>query len=183
MHNTHTINASNELVLTYPTDAAGLSQIKVSATDSVGNVVDDTFNIKVLQSYNLWRQAHFSVADAADATISDPEVDPNNDGITNLELYVHGLSVSDTHTEPVQASNITPSSNPIFTYPIRNNLIGITTVLQKSNSLGINDSWISIPYSETSRNTIGLTDTITIQADNPSTTAAAFYRLMFTLAE
>jgi cyclophilin family peptidyl-prolyl cis-trans isomerase len=177
------INASNELVLTYPTDTAGLSQITVTATDSVGNVVEDNFKITVLQSYDLWRQTHFSAADAVNNAISAPEVDVNNDGLTNLELYLYGLSVDEPHTQPSQLFNISPLSKPVFQYSIRNNLIGITTELQKSNSLGINDNWEPIPYTKISSSSDGLTDTVTIQADSVSTAANTFYRIVFTLAE
>lgn len=177
------INDSDELVLTCPQDASGISQIKVSATDSVGNVVDDNFAVKVLQSYDVWRNVNFPAADASNDSISGPEVDSNQDGLTNLELYVHGLSVGKTHAEPVLASNISPSNFPTFTYPIQNNLTGFSVAIQQSNSLGIHDSWTTIPHTETSRITNGLRDTVTIRANSTATSTDTYYRLVFTLTD
>ncbi|BDS06685.1 hypothetical protein NT6N_17250 [Oceaniferula spumae] len=178
---TTTLSATNQLQLSYPSDSSGVSTITVSATDSVGNVVADHFTIKVLQPYSLWKETNFNEADAADPSVSGPDEDPNHDGISNLRLYIHGLTIDQNHTDPVTMT--TTSGFAVFSYPIVNNLKGITTQMQRSTDLGITDPWTSVPYTVISRTTDNLLDTVSIRANSALTGDRAFYRLVFTLAE
>ncbi|MES2658547.1 MAG: immunoglobulin domain-containing protein [Verrucomicrobiota bacterium] len=41
--------------------------------------------------FTAWRQSRFTIAQLADPTVSDPDADPDGDGITNREEYIHGL--------------------------------------------------------------------------------------------
>ena len=182
---TPSIINDNELQLNYPANASGKSTLTIRATDSVGNTVDDTFTVNVLQTYTSWRNTQFSAPDAANNTISGPEVDANNDGLTNLELYLHGLPISTLHLEPTQHSStvISNQNHSTFTFPIINNIAGITTQIQQSSDLGVTDSWTTVPHTEVSRSTSGLTDTLTIRSTDASSGTKDFYRLIFTLTE
>ena len=70
---------------------------QVTATDSVGNVVTDVFEITLsdVENYATWRAANFSGADASNELISGPEADPNSDGISNLQAFAQGYSAAD----------------------------------------------------------------------------------------
>lgn len=178
------IIGGNQLQLNYPAHTSGSNTLKITATDSVGNTVVDTFTVTVLQTYTAWRHNHFPEADASNDSISGPEVDSNNDGLTNLELFVHGLSQGETHIEPVIFSVTTVADNqhPSFTFPMVNNTSGITFQLQKSDDLGNEDAWSPIPHTEISRSSVNLIDTIQIRSTNAADTDC-FYRLVFTLTE
>lgn len=177
---------NNQLQLTYfDNNLPGISYLTIRATDTVGNTVDDTVAIRIRQPYSHWRAAQFTAPDAANDSVSGPEVDANNDGLTNLELYLHGLSTSTKHLEPVEHSNtvISNQNHSTFTFPIINNIAGVTTQIQQSSDLGVTDPWTTVPHTEVSRNTSGLTDALTIRSTAASSGNQDFYRLIFTLTE
>lgn len=179
---TASINGSSELVLDYSGNNAGSTSITVRATDSVGNTVDDTFVVTTaLRTFDDWKSENFSEAEQADDLISGPEVDSNNDGLTNLELYLHNLNQSDFHLSPVTFSEteISDASHPTFTFPIRNDLADITYTIEQSDDLGLTDDWSSTPFTEISRVSAGVIDTVSIRTTAPTSGTTDFYRIRF----
>jgi cyclophilin family peptidyl-prolyl cis-trans isomerase len=177
------ITNGNQLQLFFPSKSIGKSTLTIRATDSVGNTVDDTFSITVHNAYTSWRLTHFSESDAADDSVSAPEVDHNQDGTTNLELYIHGLSTTEKHALPVSFYTVTVDSSPYPAYvlPIAN-LNGINVAFQKSSTLAP-DSWVDVPYGIMYQSTEGNITTYNIRTIDPVTGPNAFYRLHYTLTE
>jgi cyclophilin family peptidyl-prolyl cis-trans isomerase len=183
---TPTITAVSQLQLSYTGNTAGSSTLTIRTTDSVGNTVDDEFIVSVaLRTYDSWRQSQFSGGELTNDAISGPTVDSNDDGLTNLELYLHNLNSTDTHADPVEFSNTELTAEPYatFTFPIRNDLADITFSLEESTDLGQLDPWDPIPYTEISRITNGSTDTVKIRSSATNASTSHFYRLKFTLAQ
>ena len=179
---TASINGSSELVLNYSGNNAGSTSITVRATDSVGNTVDDTFVVTTsLRTFDDWKSANFSQAEQADVLISGPEVDSNNDGLTNLELYLHNLNQSDFHLSPVVFSEteILGARHPTFSFPIRNDLADIAYTIEQSDDLGLNDNWSTTPFTEISRVSEGAIDTVSIRTTRPTSGTNDFYRIRF----
>lgn len=181
---TTSITEEGQLNIQYAANAYGNNTLTVTATDSVGNVVEDSFRVELLQTYTAWRQTAFSASDAANETLSGPTADPNNDGISNLELFLHGLSTSATHTEPVKVSETTLGEDiyPTFTFPILNHITGISYQIQKSSDLGLSETWTPVPHTEISRFTSGSVDTVSLRT-NAAADTNSYYRLSFTLSE
>ena len=67
-----------------------------SSGEEVSNLLPVYFGIEQWQipaatvSYPTWRNIEFNPAQAADPLVSSPEVDPDNDGFTNLEEFALG---------------------------------------------------------------------------------------------
>lgn len=181
---TATITADSKIQLRYLANATGNTTITVRATDSVGNTVDDTFNLSVQSSYDIWRASQFSGDDLANDTISGPSAN-NRDGLTNLERYVYNLKDNSTTLNPVEFSETEISSAlyPTLTFSIRSNLSDITTRLQSSTDLGQLDPWETATHVELARQSNGTTDAITIRSSTPHSGPKHFYRLQFELNE
>ena len=179
---TASINGSSELVLVYSGNATGHTTIMVRATDSVGNTVDDTFTTSVLLKFDDWKSENFSEAEQTDDMISGPDADNNNDGLTNLELYLHDLNQNNFHLSPVVFSetDIADASHPSFTFPIRNDLADITYTIEQSYDLGLTDDWSATPFIEISRLSAGAIDTVSIHTTAPTSGTKDFYRVRFT---
>ena len=176
---TAVIVSGNQLRIT-PGTATGSTSITVRATDSVGNTVDDTLTVRIKESYSQWRARVFSGADATNDTVSAPAADPENDGLTNLELFVHGLAPG-FRQEQVKFTDTREGSNryPRFTFPIRNDISGVSCEIQYSNDLGGEQSWSSIPWDLVSSSTSGIIDAITIKPRDTTIGTPAFYRVCF----
>lgn len=173
------LSPTNHLELSHPAGATGTSVITVTATDSVGNEVADRFTVRILQSYSHWKDQHFSTADAANPAVSGADADPNHDGLSNLRLYVHGLSISGYHTDPVKFT--ISDGFPVFEFPYFNHLRNVTTVIQRSTDLGQTDPWTAVPYTVVSAPASDPVSIKTIRANSPYTGKRFFYRLVFTL--
>lgn len=178
-------SSSNNLDLSYITGATGTATLTVRATDSVGNTVDDTFVVtRTPATYASWKAEVFSPTQQTDAAISSPLADPNHDGITNLEAFIHGFANAFTnHTRPVHFDGFQtpPSDLPQFSFPVRTDIQGISYTLQRSTNL-TSGSWATVPHTVTNQSTAANINTLTIQpAASQPAASAAFYRIAFTL--
>ncbi|MDB6079493.1 MAG: hypothetical protein JWO82_3240 [Akkermansiaceae bacterium] len=168
------------LTITPPPIAAGPTTLTVRATDSAGNNVDDTFVVNVVDLFANWRAQQFTPAELADDSVSGPEADPDKDGISNLELFVHGLPRGPVASNPVTVADVTVSGarRPNFTFPIRHSMEGVTYTMEKSTDLR---DWTSVPFTTVSKITGASLDTLTIQPADPVAAFPTFYRVRFTL--
>lgn len=179
------INESSMLHLDYSGSAPGSTTITIRATDSVGNTVDDTFIVSVsFRSFEDWQDENFDTAELFDPNISNPESDPNNDGLTNLELYLHDLDRTDFLISPVvfTETEISNASYPTFTFPIRNDLADITYTIEQSDDLGLTDAWTAVSATEISLQTNGAMDTVSIRTTSAMNGPNDFYRINFSQA-
>jgi cyclophilin family peptidyl-prolyl cis-trans isomerase len=182
---TPTIVSENQLQLAYSPAQIGTATITVRATDSVGNTVDDTFSITVQPSYTTWKNSKFSSPELANPAVSGPLADPEVDGISNLELFFHGLERGSLAKRPVEFLGFQGGSarKPRFRFPIANAMAGVTYQLQRSSNLAEN-SWTTIPHSIIASNNNGTSTLTTIEATQAQPNdAKAFYRIAYTLAE
>lgn len=179
---TASIVGGTDLQLDYSDANAGSSLVTVRATDSVGNAVEDTVIVTVSYSdYNTWQNAVFNPTELADPLISGADVDANGDGLTNLELYLHGLNRNDFQQEPVEFSDtiIAEARYPTFTFPILNTISDINYTIERSTDLGVTDDWSPVAFSEVSRSSNGPIDTVTIRTNAPASEPSDFFRVRF----
>jgi cyclophilin family peptidyl-prolyl cis-trans isomerase len=181
---TATITTDSEIQISYIANASGNTTITVRATDSVGNTVDDTFNVSVQSRYSIWRASQFSGDDLVNHTISGPSANHPN-GLTNLERYVYNLKDSSMTRNPVEFSEteINAAQYPTLSFSIRSNLSDISTQLQHSTDLGQLDPWETATHVELARQSNGTSDAVTIRSSNPNSGPTHFYRLQFELNE
>lgn len=178
------INGS-DLQLSYSTSETGISEITIRAADSVGNIVEDSFTVVLtFQSYDAWRNFYFDEVDSADPEISGPDVDANGDGLTNLELYLHGLSRNGFFPNQVQFSDykFLNARYATFSFPILSNISDIDISLEQSSDMGLTDDWSPVSFSETSRTGNGHIDTVSIRANTPAASPNDFYRIRYSQA-
>lgn len=179
---TTNIDPSNNLQINYTHNSWGRGLLTIRATDSVGNIVEDNIDTEVLRTYAAWRSASFSLEDVANDTISGPSVD-NGKALSNLELYIHGLTLADRDNDVVVFSNTRQSNSdfPTFSFPLFNLLSGVTFAIQTSSDLGITDSWDTVPHTVIGQTRNGDIDSMVIRTTSPRTSPAAYYRIVFTL--
>ncbi|MEM9478311.1 MAG: peptidylprolyl isomerase [Verrucomicrobiota bacterium] len=127
----------------------GNATVVVSATDSVGNVVRDSIQISVEDTYERWRNRNFSPADAADDAISGPDADSNGDGYANLIYFsmfrnFDPFSPVPTVVRPRLSTNTRQNGDRHvqFTFNTRN-IVPMTIFLQKATTLG---DWKDVLY-------------------------------------
>ena len=182
---TPAIVSGNQLQLAYAPAQTGSASVTIRATDSVGNTVDDTFIITVQPSYTTWKNSRFSSPELANSAVSGPLADPEVDGISNLELFFHGLERGSFAKRPVEFLGFHGASarKPRFRFPIANAMAGVSYALQRSSNLADN-SWTTIPHSVVASTINGTTTLTTIEATSAQAAdAKAFYRIAFTLAD
>jgi hypothetical protein len=70
----------------------------VKVTNVVTSTNSNTATVTVVSfdSYTQWKNARFSAADAANASISGPAADPDHDGFSNQEEFVLGSMPTDS---------------------------------------------------------------------------------------
>jgi len=78
--------SGNTLSVTPSTTNVGATNITITATDLEGSQLQTSFNISVLNTYDLWAAA----INFANTTDSADTADPANDGVTNLAKYAFG---------------------------------------------------------------------------------------------
>ena len=86
----------------------------VTATDSVGNEVIDTFTLSVTLDYETWRNQVFTPEQQNDDLVSGPMADPNNDGRTNLQAYAQDLDPFENISSDFIAIDSTPNNQQIL---------------------------------------------------------------------
>ncbi len=180
---TPSLISGNQLQLAYTPAIKGVSAITVRATDSVGNTVDDSFVVNVLESYTTWKNSQFNAVELANPAISGPNGDPEGDELTNLELFLHGLSRGGYRLSPVVFDGFQGNSarKPRFHFPFRNDIAGVTYEIQRSTSLQ-SGAWVTIPHTLLSSPAVGNLSAISIEASLAQPNEAkAFYRIAFTL--
>ena len=174
------INSGGGLEVTPKLGGIGTSSVVIRATDSVGNTVDDTFVIRqVREEFAGWRARVFSAPDNTNDTISGLYADPDGDGITNLQLFAHGLPPGH-HKNPVIHHTSTPT-RPQFEFPLRNDISGLGVLIEGSSDLGVTDSWKTVDQEQVAGSTTGNIDTLTIQPTSVVPNSPFFYRLRFVM--
>jgi len=174
------INSGGGLEISPKPGVIGTTTVVIRATDSVGNTVDDTFVIRqIREEFAGWRARVFSSPDNTNDGISGPYADPDGDGITNLQLFAHGLAPG-FHKNPVIYHTTTPT-RPQFEFPLRNDINGLGVIIEGSSDLGVTDSWKSVDQEEVAKSTVGNIDTLTIQPSSVVPSSPFFYRLRFVM--
>ena len=179
---TASISANTNLVLDYTGSIAGSSTITIRAIDSVGNTVDDTFTVSInVSNFENWQQSTFSTSELSKPEVSGPDADHNNDGLSNLELYLHNLSNQDVQMNPVifTESFLLGKSYPTFTFPILNTINDIDFTVEQNNDLRLTEDWVAVPHTEISRITDGIIDTVSVRTTSASSGDNEFYRVRF----
>ncbi|MEO0797205.1 MAG: peptidylprolyl isomerase [Verrucomicrobiota bacterium] len=170
----------NDLVLTTTPNGFGNGALLLTATDSVGNIVETTATFVVEPStFDYWRSQNFTGDDITDDAVSGPTADFNNDGFTNLDDYSIGDEIL-AFRGPQTLSEFTindTSDTPTLVFPFRNDVTDIEFTIEYSPDLGATP-WASIPFNITDRTTDGILDTITVEIDTSGLTpgADAFFR-------
>lgn len=179
---TASVSPEGKLVIDYADNASGSGTVTFRATDSVGNIVEDTIQVSVEASYEAWRDKEFI---GGVGELSGPDEDHNSDGVTNFQLYVHGLSAEGSHSEPSTFEHVEVDalSYARYTFPLISNPIDVSYSLQKTTSLDQENSWVDVPFSVISNLVQGTTNLVTVQADESSSGDECFYRLVFSRLE
>ncbi len=180
---TPSVISGTQLQLAFEPSIKGVSTITIRATDSVGNTVDDSFIVNVLESYTTWKNSQFNVIELANSAISGPLGDHEGDKLTNLELFLHGLPRGGYRMSPVIFEGFQGGSarKPRFRFPFRNDIAGVKYEIQRSTSLE-SDTWATVPHTLISSPAIGNLSTLTIEATSAQATdAKTFYRVAFTV--
>ena len=158
--------------------------VTVRASDSVGNVVEDTFQATFVEgeSFAQWQAANFTGAELSDPSVSGETAEVNGAGLTNLERYLHGL---DRNRAPGTVVNVAHSaSGTVVTVPIRNNAgEDFSVVLEGATTLGPPPDWVPLSVTEIGRTTSGDVDTVRFRVNGafPDGAAPAYVRAVFTL--
>jgi hypothetical protein len=109
---------------------------------------------------DLWRQAHFSAPDLANAAISGDAADPDGDGIPNLLEYAFGLDPALTDSNPFGA----------FGYQLSETAIDVEVTPEWSTNL---TSWVPATNQAATVYDDGLTQGIVLEPGG----ASGFFRL------
>ncbi len=156
--------------------APGLYHARLTVTDTNGNTCSGSVAVNVTTTFALWQQAKFTPAELADASISGPNADPDQDGIVNLLEYAFGLEPKVPNANAAPTGAIT---NGYFTltYDQFKAATDLTFTVETSNDLV---TWNSGPAWFTSVQTIdnGPTQTVTVRQTSPvSSASVSFVRL------
>ena len=155
----------------------------VSATDSVGNEVRDTFTITFdegAEDYESWRLEQFSPDDAADDSVSSPLADPNNDGRSNLQAFIQGFGPFAPISTDIAAIQSNPNNNEVrLSFPYRSDTGGTRIQLESSEDL---ITWKLTPFTDITTTAQSASSLREILIDvNEQTRPQMHYRLVFRL--
>ena len=173
---------AGELVLDFVSPLSnGTDTIVVQAEDSVGNQVVDTFQVvsaEKIVTYQGWRESQFDGADLLDDAISGPSADPNNDGITNFNLFVLGLSTSGDQSQKVAAPSLDlGAANSVLEIDVIAGLSGVEFILEESTDL---DDWMTVAGVSATIQEGVERDVISFTvSETPATKSNVFYRVRF----
>ncbi len=169
----------NQLNVTYLDPQLGnLKTFIIEAEDSIGNTVQDIFRIEFLQSYDDWRIDNFSEEDAANPEISGALADPDEDGITNLQIYAFGLSPENLTRDLLTVDSFRDNNFVILRHPRRKFIDNSATfVIESSTDL---ENWNAIPFATQTRSGTVI-DTTFYQVSRPPTASRIFYRVRTSL--
>ncbi|MBK1883410.1 CotH kinase family protein [Luteolibacter pohnpeiensis] len=147
--------------------------LSTSSGSTSGRILEIRFDGKAL-TYEAFRSAFFSAADAANAAISDPEATPFGDGVPNLLRYALGVGAGDNVQDflPKLTFSGTTAS---FSFPYDPSLRGLRWIVESSSDL---DVWNEADVLFDSSTDLNLPDSngmLTI-SDEP-TGSKQFYRL------
>lgn len=168
------INGTN-LVIQPTGSTTGSGSLSVTATDSVGNTVTGLISILVGPSYATWRSANFTSPDLADDNISGPNADPDGNGITNLQAFSQGLSL----TETVSPTFVHNTNDVRLTYLEQTDSIGTNLIIERSTSLS--DDWTEVEATTISSNPTAKAKQESVTVSVPKSGTKAFYRVRFEL--
>lgn len=173
-----TIEEGNLLIELTDALRIGTATVVVQAEDSVGNQVVDTFEIERKTDYEEWRTDHFSGADLADDAVSGSMADPNDDGVSNLGLFVFGLPVEGDQSAGIKEPRLNLRTSDLqLELGISPGLCAVDFIVEESSDL---EQWSA---------TIGVTETSTRVGERdllrftlprpPATESSVFFRIRF----
>lgn len=118
---------------------AGVTTIRVTATDLEGGVLEATFPVTVLSSVPLiaWRQTYF--ATTADLGSAANQADPDGDGLVNLLEYALGGLPTSATSAPVPVVSNPGGTTLALTYVRARSELGYA--VQTTTDLGNPASW------------------------------------------
>lgn len=135
----------NVLNLTYQNPQRGDSKrFRIEAEDSIGNIVEDEFEVNITATYEQWRQTFFNASDASDNSISGPYADPDGDGISNAMIYTLGLDILGSEADFLSIT--TSPTNTFFrlAYPVQGGLL-TTFPIDVEVSTDLAGGWNPLP--------------------------------------
>ena len=143
---------------------------------AIGNV--DTFRVEDYVSYQDWRESEYSGAELLDDEISGPLADPNDDGVTNLSLFVLGLPATGNQNHKMKAPTLDHKvASTLVSLDVFLGLNGVEFILEESPNL---DDWTVVTgATETSQEVAGRR---VLNFDVPETVTSKskiYYRVRF----
>ncbi len=156
----------------------GRSVVMVRGEDSVGNEVEDRFEVLMRADYESWRRAVFPAAEVGNDALSGPLADPNGDGVTNFMLFLQGLPLGEDVSEMVSLPRFNFFGNSLVAEMDTGFVAGVGFQLEGCDDL---ESWEVISATESLVNgATGMRVTLTSDLDF-TTVPKRFFRIRYTL--
>ena len=168
-----------ELVVGFPESIiGGVRTVVVQAEDSVGNTVVDTFDVSMEVDYEAWRNIVFPEAVTGDDSVAGPGADFNNDGVSNLVSFVHGLDETTDASAGIGGPDLTLGSSTLTLQIETGYLVGVGFEVEFSTD---GENWATVEATRgTKSNPNGKIERFTVAravGDHPK----SFYRLRYSL--
>ena len=168
-------NQSKTTVATFNTP--GTYQFQVTVSDLSTLLATDAVSVTVQGSVNLWRNAHFTLGELSQPTISGLLADPDFDGFSNLLEYALGLDprsreaanrrpITDTQTGYLRLTFTRPRPAPS----------DIIYEVEVHGSLATG-SWVVVPFDGPPNDNGNGTETLSARDTAPTTGGPRFIRL------
>jgi hypothetical protein len=95
--------------------------------------------------YDTWRTAHFTAAELANAAVSGPHADPDNDGWENFLEYATGTLPKTANASPLNISSVS-ANTVVLTYLRNSTATDVTVSFEHSTSLA-GATWVPVTLS------------------------------------
>lgn len=141
-------------------------------------------SVDMKSDYQFWQNLHFSAAEQANASLSGPDADPLQSGMTNLERFIVGIGPTDPPRPlrlAIEETGDAGSPAPVVRFE-RSKLAAMANYLVEQSPDLVNWHPASI-IGQDIENVGAASETVTLRPEllKPSDTPAMFYRLAFTL--
>ena len=140
--------------------------------------------VHMKSDYEFWKNLHFSSAEQANASLSEPDADPSESGMTNLERFIVGIGPSDPPRPlqlAIEQTGDAEAPAPVVRFE-RSKLAAMGNyIIEQSTDLAI---WNPATITEQNIENVGVaSEAVVIRPEipDPSNATAIFYRLAFTL--